>query len=60
MIKPRGSRSQGWKTFLLNHAGGIASIDLFVARTSNDEREGVTDRNSKGRTIALPEARLAR
>jgi hypothetical protein len=24
--------SQGWKTFLRNHAAGIASIDLFVAR----------------------------
>jgi len=26
-------RSQGWKTFLRNHATGIASIDLFVVRT---------------------------
>ena len=25
--------SQGWRTFLLNHADGIASIDLFVAPT---------------------------
>src|SRR5262249_17064838 len=25
--------SQGWKTFLQNHAAGIASIDLFVVRT---------------------------
>ena len=25
--------SQGWKTFLRNHATGIASIDLFVVRT---------------------------
>ena len=25
--------SQGWKTFLRNHAAGIASIDLFVVRT---------------------------
>jgi hypothetical protein len=24
---------QGWKTFLRNHAAGIASIDLFVVRT---------------------------
>jgi Homeodomain-like domain len=33
MIRTGGPRSQGWKTFLLNHAAGIASIDLFVART---------------------------
>jgi hypothetical protein len=25
--------SQGWRTFLCNHAAGIASIDLFVVRT---------------------------
>ncbi len=25
--------SQGWKSFLRNHAAGIASIDLFVVRT---------------------------
>ena len=25
--------SQGWKTFLHNHAAGIVSIDLFVVRT---------------------------
>jgi hypothetical protein len=25
--------SQGWKTFLRNHAAGIAAIDLFVVRT---------------------------
>jgi hypothetical protein len=33
MIKTRGPRSQGWKTFLRNHAPGIAAIDLFVVRT---------------------------
>jgi transposase InsO family protein len=33
MIRPRRPRSQGWKTFLRNHAAGIASIDLFVVRT---------------------------
>lgn len=27
--------SQGWKTFLRNHAHGIASIDLFVAPTAS-------------------------
>jgi transposase InsO family protein len=33
MIRIGRPRSQGWKTFLLNHAAGIASIDLFVVRT---------------------------
>src|SRR5215469_10326918 len=33
MIKTGRPRSQGWKTFLRNHAAGIASIDLFVVRT---------------------------
>jgi hypothetical protein len=33
MIRIGRARSQGWKTFLRNHAAGIASIDLFVVRT---------------------------
>ena len=33
MAKRQGPPSQGWKTFLRNHAAGIASIDLFVVRT---------------------------
>jgi transposase InsO family protein len=33
MTRPLGPPSQGWKTFLRNHAAGIASIDLFVVRT---------------------------
>ncbi len=33
MIRTRRARSQGWKTFLRNHAAGIAAIGLFVART---------------------------
>ncbi len=33
MIRIGRPRSQGWKTFLRNHAAGIASIDLFVVRT---------------------------
>ena len=34
MIKHRRPPSQGWKTFLRNHAHGIASIDLFVVPTA--------------------------
>src|ERR1700726_2341383 len=33
MTRRQGPPSQGWKTFLHNHAAGIASIDLFVVRT---------------------------
>ena len=33
MVRRRGSPSQGWKTFLRNHAPEIAAIDLFVVRT---------------------------
>ena len=33
MTKRPGPPSQGWKTFLRNHADGIASLDLFVVRT---------------------------
>ncbi len=33
MTRRQGSASQGWKTFLRNHADGVASIDLFVVRT---------------------------
>ena len=33
MVKRRQPPSQGWKTFLRNHADGIAAIDLFVVPT---------------------------
>ena len=33
MMRRLGPPSQGWKTFLRNHADGIASLDLFVVRT---------------------------
>jgi transposase InsO family protein len=33
MAKHRRPPSQGWKTFLRNHADGVASIDLFVVPT---------------------------
>src|ERR1700726_3995677 len=33
MTRRQGPPSQGWKTFLHNHAAGIASLDLFVVRT---------------------------
>jgi hypothetical protein len=33
MVLRRRPPSQGWKTFLRNHAAGIASLDPFVVRT---------------------------
>ncbi|TPV99876.1 MAG: hypothetical protein USCAAHI_00675 [Beijerinckiaceae bacterium] len=33
MARHRRPRSQGWKTFLCNHAAGIVSMDLFVVPT---------------------------
>jgi hypothetical protein len=33
MARRRGPPSQGWKTFLRNHADGIVSMDLFVVLT---------------------------
>src|SRR6202140_420500 len=33
MVRRQEPPSPGWKTFLRNHAAGIASIDLFVVRT---------------------------
>ncbi len=34
MVRRRGPPSQGWKTFLLNHAPHIVAIDLFVVPTA--------------------------
>jgi hypothetical protein len=31
MVKRRGPPSQGWRTFLRNHAPDVAAMDLFVA-----------------------------
>jgi transposase InsO family protein len=33
MVRRRRPPWQGWRTFLRNHAAGIASLDLFVVRT---------------------------
>jgi hypothetical protein len=33
MARRRGPPSQGWKTFLRNHANGIVAMDLFVVPT---------------------------
>jgi hypothetical protein len=33
MIKRRGPPSQGWRTFLRNHAADIAAMHLFVVPT---------------------------
>jgi hypothetical protein len=33
MCRRLGPPSQGWRTFLSNHADGIAAVDLFVVPT---------------------------
>ncbi len=38
MIRRRGPPSQGWKTFLRNHADGIAAVDFLVVLTITFER----------------------
>ena len=38
MVKRRGPPSQGWKTFLRNHAPDIAAMDLFVVPTIGFKR----------------------
>ena len=38
MLKRRGPPSQGWKTFLRNHADGIASVDFLIVPTLAFER----------------------
>ena len=35
MARRRGPPSQGWKTFLRNHADGIVAMDLFVVPTNS-------------------------
>src|SRR5215217_2941862 len=38
MIRHRGPPSQTWRTFLRNHADGIAAIDLCVVHTATFQR----------------------
>lgn len=38
MMRRRGPPSQGWKTFLRNHADGIAAVDFLVVPTIAFER----------------------
>src|SRR5512140_3087783 len=38
MLRRRGPPSQGWKTFLRNHADGIAAVDFLIVLTLAFER----------------------
>ena len=38
MVKRRGPPSQGWRTFLRNHASDVAAMDLFVVPTIGFKR----------------------
>ena len=35
MVRRRGTPSQNWRTFLRNHAEGIAAIDMFVVASAS-------------------------
>jgi Integrase core domain len=41
MVKRRGPPSQGWKTFLRNHAPDIAAMDVWINVTSNPTAEWI-------------------
>ena len=43
MVKRRGPPSQGWRTFLRNHAPDIAAMDLFVVPTIGFDRRECVD-----------------
>jgi hypothetical protein len=43
MARGRRGPSQGWRTFLCNHADGIASMDLFVVPTLSFQLNGLLD-----------------
>jgi hypothetical protein len=47
MVKRRGPPSQGWRTFLRNHAPDIAAMDLFVV-TSERIRDKIAASKRKG------------
>jgi hypothetical protein len=53
MTRLQGPASQGWKTFLSNHAAGIASIDLFVVRTISFNLLYRRDHRSSYRRLSL-------
>jgi transposase InsO family protein len=55
IVRRRRPPSQGWKTFLRNHAAVIASIDLFVARTNSFKLLYglVILRHARGRLVSI-------
>jgi hypothetical protein len=46
--------SQGWRTFLRNHADGIASMDLFLVPTISFRLSGAPERRLPARSRQLP------
>jgi hypothetical protein len=56
MARTRRPPSQGWKTFLRNHADGIASLDLFVVPTGARTRPGRSG-GAPNRQRAQPQSR---
>jgi hypothetical protein len=55
MVRRHRPPSQGWKTFLRNHAAGIASLDLFVERLISSIR-----RESLHHLVVFDETQLRR
>jgi hypothetical protein len=53
LTKRQGQPSQGWKTFLRNHADGIASLDLFVVRNDLVQAALVILRHARRRVVSI-------
>jgi hypothetical protein len=50
MVKRPGPPSQGWKTFLHNHADGVAAMDLFVVPTISFRLLWIADHGARPTT----------
>ena len=53
MVKRRGPPSQGWRTFLRNHAPDIAAMDLFRSPVEFGRRQD-RERTAPGRSWSWP------
>ncbi len=60
MVKRRGPPSQGWRTFLHNHAPDIAAMNLFVVPTIGFDLFYAFVIVRLGRRIVLGEMHLRR
>jgi hypothetical protein len=59
MVKRRGPPSQGWRTFLRNHALDIAAMDLFIVSTIGfDLLYALIDFDGLGDVLEVPKPQL--